>query len=240
MALLPWMKKKEDDGSESVAIKLDDDTQKKLDSALSMSAEMGKMKEMLEGLKGIQAFVEDSRKEKEAEAAKKRADEQARVNASTDEELQQLILTDPAAAIRKGTTDQSLAILTLRADQIKRDVFEDADRFPYYAGEVKSEIDKLLAVQSIQARNDPSVVENCYFTVLGKHSEEAREGKLKSRFASANGARGTSSGAAGGTPEGTDREKLEINDDVRKAARITGMSPEDYAKMLYDQGVGYV
>jgi hypothetical protein len=233
------MKKDSSDGKEQVEIKLDEDTQKKLDAALGMGEEFKKITTMLDGLKGIQAFVDESRAEKEAAAARARTEAQARNASQTDEELQQLILTDPGAAIKKGTQDQSMAILMLRADQLKRDVFEDADKFPYYAGEVKSEIDRLLSGQTIQLRNDPSVIENCYYTVLGKHAEEAREGKLKSRFASSSGSRGTSSGNAGAGKD-EDKEHLEINDDIRRAARIAGMKPEDYAKMCYDQGVGYV
>ena len=236
MPLLPWMKKTNDKGEEHVEVKLDDDTQKKLDTALAQNT---KMDELVASLKGIQAYVDDQKKEREDAAAKARAAAQAKTNAENDEELQTLILTDPKQAILNGTRDQSMAILMLRADQLKRDVFDDADRFSYYAGEVKSEIDKLLANQSIQNRNDPSVIENCYYTVLGKHAEEAREGKLKSRFASVSGTRGTSHGAAGGG-EDKPEDHLEINDDIRKAARITGISPEDYAKMLYKEGVGYV
>lgn len=238
--LLSWMKKDDKDGKEQLEVSLPEDTQKKLDAATAAAAEIPKMKEMLEGLKGIQAFAEDYRKDKEAEAAARAAKARADSQAQTDEDLQNLILTDPAAAIRRGTQDQSVAILTIRADQIKRDVFEDMERFPFYTGEVKSEIDKLLAGQNLQNRNDPSVVENCYYTVVGRHAEEARDGKLKSRFASGSGSRGTSSGSAGAGASKDESEKLEINDDVRRAARITGMSPEDYAKMIYDQGVGYV
>jgi len=239
MALLDWMKKEQKDGKDQVEIKLDEETQKKLDKSLSMSDDLAKMRETIDGLKGIQAFVDEQRKEKEAAAAAAARKTQAESQAQSDEELQNLILTDPAAAIKKGTQDQTMAILTLRADNVKRDVFENTEKFQYYTGDVKGEIDKLLAVQSLQARNDPSVVENCYWTVLGKHSEELREGKLKSRFASAGSSRGTSSGNAGegaGKPE----LQLEINDDIRKAAKFAGMSPEDYAKMCYDQGVGYV
>ena len=239
MALLSWMKKDREDGKTDLEVKLDDATQKKLDEALGLKEEFGKVTTMLEGLKGIQAFVEESKTEKEAAAARARAAASAEHSKETDAELQELILTDPATAIKRGTQDQSIAILTLRADQIKRDVFEDTDRFPYYSGEIKSEIDKLLAGQNLTLRNDPSVVENCYFTVLGKHTEEVREGKLKSRFAGSSGSRGTSSGDAG-AGKGEEKEHLEINDDIRHAARIAGMKPEDYAKMCYDQGVGYV
>lgn len=240
MPLLPWMRKdKEGDDKAQLEISLNEDTQKKLDAALSLGDDLKKMREQLEGLNSIQAFVSDQKKKQE-DAERAAAAAKARESASqNDEELQNLILTDPAAAIRRGTQDQSVAILTLRADQIKRDVFEDEDRFPFYTGEVKSEIDKLLAGQNLQARNDPSVVENCYFTIVGKHAREAQEGKLKSRFAASSGSRGTSSTSAGGG-KSEENEKLEINDDIRRAARITGMEPEAYAKMLYEQGVGYV
>lgn len=240
MALLNWMKKDNAEDKTSLEVQLPDETQKKLDTAIAAAAELPKLKEMLEGFKSIQGYVEQQQQEKEAAAARARAEANQRNAADTDAELQNLILTDPGAAIKKGTQDQSMAILMLRADQLKRDVFEDADKFPYYAGEVKSEIDKLLGGQSIQARNDSSVIENCYYTVVGRHAEEAREGKLKSRFASSTGTRGTASGSAGAGASQDGHDKLEINDDIRKAARITGMTPEAYAEMLYKEGVGYV
>jgi hypothetical protein len=233
------MKNKKEDGTEEVSVKLDDDTQKKLDSALSLKDDFSKVTEMLTGLKDIQAFVAESKREKEAAAAESARKARETQSQQTDEELQQLILTDPGRAIKEGTKDQSMAILMLRADQLKRDVFEDQDKFSYYTGDIKCEIDKLLAGQNLQLRNDPSVIENCYWTVLGKHSEEIREGKLKSRFAGSGGSRGTASGSAGAGKDDA-HEHLEINDDMRHAARIAGMKPEDYAKMCYDQGVGYV
>lgn len=239
MPLLPWMKKDDKDEKAQLEVNLPEETQKKLDTALGMSDDLKKMREQLDGLNSIQAYVADQRKRQEDAERAAAIRKQQELASQSDEELQNLILTDPAAAIRRGTQDQSVAILTLRADQIKRDVFEDEERFPFYAGEVKSEIDKLLAGQSIQARNDPSVVENCYYTIVGRHAKEAQEGKLKSRFATSSGARGTSASSAGGGKD-SESEKLEINDDIRRAARITGMSPEEYAKMLYDQGVGYV
>jgi|SRR3974390_1267676 len=239
MPFLDWMKKEVKDGKDQVEIKLDDETQKKLDKALTVSDDLAKMREQLNGLNSITAYFDEQKREKEVAAEAARRKVQADAQALNDDELQNLILTDPAAAIKKGTQDQAVAILTLRADNVKRDVFENTEKFQYYTGDVKNEIDKLLSVQNLQARNDPSVVENCYWTVLGKHSEELREGKLKSRFASSSGSRGTSTGAAG---TGTEEKKLdlEINDDIRKAAKFAGMTPEDYAKMCYDQGVGYV
>src|SRR5215472_4750527 len=150
MALLDWMKKEQKDGKDQVEIKLDEETQKKLDKSLTFGDDLAKMREQLEGLKGIQAFVEDQRKEKEAAAAAAARKTQAETQAQTDEELQNLILTDPAAAIKKGTQDQTMAILTLRADNVKRDVFENTEKFEYYTEHVKSEIDKLLSVKSLQ------------------------------------------------------------------------------------------
>ena len=77
MPLLPWMKKQGEDGKESVEIKLDEETQKKLDKSLSLGDDLAKMREQLEGLKGIQAFVDDQRKEKEEAASRARAAAQA-------------------------------------------------------------------------------------------------------------------------------------------------------------------
>lgn len=239
MPLLSWLKRKDEKGEEQIDVDLSEETKKKLDAALKANEDITAIKQQLNGLNDIQAWVADQKKEKEAAAAAAARKAQEGQQSQTEEELNSLIITDPAKAISLGTRDQQTAILMLRADTMKRDVFEDQEKFPYYTGEVKSEIDKLLSIQSIQARNDPSVIENCYYTVVGKKTEAIREGKLKSRFAASGATRGTSSGAAGaGTAEET--PKLEINDDIRHAARIAGMTPEDYAKMCYDQGVGYV
>lgn len=240
MALFSWQRPKEGQGSENeVKVVISPEDQKKIDDAVAATAELPKIKEQLEGLKGLQAFVEDYKKEKADAAAAAMRKKQEEGAVALDEEIEQLMLTDPKAAIAKATSGQAAAIMTLRADNIKREVFEDAEKFKYYHGDIKKEVDALLAGQTLQARNDPSVVENCYKTVVGSHTDEILEGKLKTRFAGSESAsRGTSTGSAGSSGTGAKKE-LPITDDVRKLAKSFGVTPEDYAEMLDKEGIGY-
>jgi len=230
--------KAKEDGTETLEVNLPKETQDKLDKAISVGDELPKIKEMLSGLAGITEFVAESKREREAAAAAEAAKKNKQTREETEEELQSLILTDPAAAINKAITPQSQAILLLHAANLRRDVFENTEKFPYYSGEVKSEVDKLLTAQDPKAQIDPSVIENCYYTVLGRHSKEITEGKLKNRFASASGNGGTNGGNITSSTE--TKPKLEINDDIRRAAKITGVTPEVYAEMLVEDGIGYV
>ena len=66
------------------------------------------------------------------------------------------------------------------------------------------------------------------------------EGKIKSRFAgSESDSRGTSTGSAGGTGTG-DNANLVISDEIKTIAKRFGIAPEEYAKMLDKEGIGYV
>jgi hypothetical protein len=239
MPILPWMKgKAKEDGTETLEVNLPKETQDKLDKAIGVADELPKIRELLSGLGGITEYVTAAKQREEAAAAEARNKQNRQSKEETDEELQQLILSDPAAAINKAITPQSQAILLLHAANMRRDVFENTEKFPYYSGEIKSEVDKLLAGQDPKAQIDMSVIENCYYTVLGKHGPEIAEGKLKSRFASASGNSGTSGGNMDKGGEG--KVKLDINDDIKRAARITGVTPEAYAEMLVEDGIGYV
>lgn len=240
MPLFSWQRPKDGQIAENeVKVVISPEDQKKIDDAVAATAELPKIKEQLEGLKGIQAFIEEQKKEKAdaaAAAARKKQEEGA---AALDDEIEQLMLTDPKAAIAKATSGQAAAILTLRADNIKREVFEDAEKYKYYHGDIKKEVDALLSGQTLQARNDPSVVENCYKTVVGSHTDEILEGKLKTRFAGSESAsRGTSTGSAGSSGTGAKKE-LPITDDIRKLAKSFGVKPEEYAEMLDKEGIGY-
>lgn len=242
MPLFNWQRSQatEDPEKKEITFKLNEEDQKKIDAAVKSTEELPKIKEQLEGLKGLQAFVEDYKKEKADATAAAARKKQEETQGTLDDEIEQLIITDPKAAIAKATSGQAAAILTLRADNIKREVFEDAEKYKYYHGDIKKEVDALLAAQSLQARNDPSVVENCYKTVVGSHTDEILEGKLKTRFAgSESSSRGTSTGSAGSSSSSDGKKNLPITDDVRKLAKSFGVTPEDYAEMLDKEGIGY-
>ena len=238
MAVFPWQKT-EKNGTEEFT--LPDDLQKKIDDGANAAAELPKIRELLEGLNNVMATQTAEQKAREAAAKRAEQQQQQQQNDGTlEEQIEELMLAGQTKkAVALATQGQTSEILLLRADRIKRELFEDEKKFKYYHGDLKKEVDALINGQTLQARNDPSVVENCYKTVLGNHTDELLEGKIKSRFAgSENDARGTSIGAAGSSGSG-EHKKYPVTDDVRKAAKLLGFTPEDYAEMLDKDGVGY-
>jgi hypothetical protein len=247
MALLGWMRKK--DGAENeVEVSLSEEDRKKMEAASTAAAELPEIKAKLSKIDSIDAFITEFRADKE-KAARAAADaKNNKTKEDQDAELEELFLTDPKRAA-EITTQRALqgtnnTLLQLRADSIRREVFEDANKFKFYHGDIKTEVDKLIAAQPIAARNDASVVENCYLTVLGRHNDEILEGKIKSRFASGeNGSRGTNSGAAGDSGAAADKTHrisgIASDPEVIRAAKQVGIPVAEYAKMLEEDGVEY-
>lgn len=238
MALFSWQKKQKEDGTEELALSQED--QERIDKAAKAAEELPAIKEKLSGLDKINEFITAFQAEREEEKQKKQQHQQQTQQTQNEEEFEELMLTDPKRAVSMALQPTQQALLNLRADNIKREVFEDTKKFRYYHGDIKSEVDRLIAGQPLTARNDPSVVENAYLTVVGRHHDEIMEGKLKDRFAASEGSgRSTSSGSAGdsGTSE---KKQVVITDDIRKIAKGLGFKPEDYAKMLDEEGIGYV
>lgn len=241
MALFSWQKKKDETTGED-KFELPDEIVKQLKDGAEANTRVSKMESMLEELKNIQVEDKKARDKEKTDAAaaaarKAAADKQPEIDA----EIEELMLTNPKEAIRRATEGQSVAIMNLRADNIKRDVFEDAQKFKYYAGDIKREVDALISGQTLAARNDPSVVENCYHTVMGKHTDEIAEGKIKNRFAgSESSGRGTSGGNAGDSgASGKDKKTYdpEYLKDIERAAKQVGIQTKDYIEMLEKDGV---
>jgi Arc/MetJ-type ribon-helix-helix transcriptional regulator len=234
------MKETEPDGKETIKVELPDEYKKKLDGAISKEEFTNFTDSIRQSMQSINARYE--REDQEREQAR-RAAEQKRVTDAqpTDEQLNELMATDPVAAVRKlmegPNNAQSSAILQVRADNLRREIFEDQEKYPYYTGEMKNEIDKLLEAQTLTARNDRSVIEHAYLSTLGKHSRELLDGKLKSRFASPEGSRGTSGGNLGTGAATTPRV---ISADEKKVAQLLGFEEAEYAKMIDESGVGSV
>lgn len=238
MALFSWQKQQKEDGTEELALSKED--QERIDKAARAAEELPAIKEKLSGLDKINEFITQFQAERTEEKNKAQRQQQQQQQTQTEEDFEELMLTDPKRAVSMALQPTQQALLTLRADNLRRETFEDTKKYRYYHGEIKSEVDKLLAGQPLTARNDPSVIENAYLTVVGKHHDEIVEGKLKDRFAaSESSGRATSSGSAGdsGTAE---KKQVVITDDIRKIAKGLGFKPEEYAKMLDDEGIGYV
>jgi hypothetical protein len=242
---LPWQKKVGDDGSESLEVNLPDDLKKQLESAASkdeVKALGTKFDELKGSLDSINKHFNDEAAEKQRKAEEERRRKAGEIQVQTDEELNELALTDPVAAMKKivqmASQPANQALLQMRADSIRREVFEDSEKYPYYTGDLKSEIDRLLEGEPLANRNNRATVEHAYFSTVGRHQKEIAEGKLKSRFASSEGNRGTNGNVSTTTTE-ADKVKA-LDDDGKRVAKMLGFSEEEYAKMLHEEGVGYV
>lgn len=197
--------------------------------------ELEPINERLKGLDSLTAFATDYKKDKEEkerkdaaaiEAAKRKKEGE---NAPSKEDLAALILEDPSKVIDYVTKTQQEAILTVKASQVKQEVFgEKPEDFPYYTGEIKTEVDSLISKQTLAFQNDPVAVANTYHTIVGRKMKEISEGKIKSRFASSSG----STGGSGKSSEQTDEVKFEITPELTKAARLSGLPIDEYMKIV--------
>lgn len=242
MKILGWQRKAgEGEEKTEVEVSLPDEIKTKLDSAVTKADFDSRLEELRTSLSSItNRFQREDEMRQREELARRQKETQPQ--GLSREQLEEMMATDPVGAVQRLVKDQSESsnqvLLTVRADNLRRETFEDAEKYPYYTGEMKAEIDKLIENQTLAARNDRSVLEHAYFSTIGKHHRELSEGKLKSRFASGDTGARTSTGKVPGT---TETEELRpMTEDDRKAARILGFSETEYQKMLKEEGVGYV
>ncbi len=189
-----------------------------------------KLTEMLAGLTAIGESVRTDREERlAAQRAREEATRRAAAASSkqTPEEIAANMFSDPEGTVKQLTDPLATELMSMRADNVRREVFEDTEKFEYYSGDFKREVDALLAAQPLSFRNNPASVENVYYNVLGRKQKEIAEGKVKSRFASA-----TSGSSTSGKVGESDKFTIEIDDQIRKAAKLTGMTPEEYAAVV--------
>ena len=225
MAMEWWQRAKKEESVEPEAPKELIETRAKVEALDS------RMTEMLNGLSAISNSIAADKAEKEAEktaraeAARRRATEEARLS---PEDLAANMFADPEGTVKKLTDPLAVELMEMRANNVRREVFEDTEKYEYYTGDFKAEVDKLLAVQPLAFRNNPASVENVYYNVLGRKQKEIAEGKLKSRFASSTGATSSSGKVAGNE----DTFTIEVDDNIRKAAKLVGMKPEEYAALV--------
>lgn len=237
-----WQKQKKEDGTEELAIPKELEDQIK--AGAEGAAKITKVEEMLAGLVSIQQTEANERKAAR-EAAERAAAAKARTESegSLEEQIEALMLEGKTKdAITLATKGQTDGVKLALANDVRREVFEDEEKFPYYSGDIKRKVDALIASQGLDFRLNAQNVENCYHTILGQHTKELVEGKIKTRFASSDGgSRGTSSGAAGDSGAGKDKKTrtfdADMEKDLRKAAQQTGIKYEDYVEMLDKEGV---
>lgn len=225
----PGDKKEEDKKDEPLSKEAEDKIKSIVDA--SVSGLSAKFEDKLKGLDSINAFV-TKQNEKEAEAEKKRLEAEKNKNKPSGEDLAARILSgDVESVVKELTGDQAKLVLSVRADNVRREVFEDrAADFPYYTGDIKAEVDRIVRSQGLDFQNNPQALENTYYTVVGKKNKELQEGKLKSRFAASSGS--NNSGAGDDDKSSRDKVEITITDDIKRAAKMTGLKVEDYVELL--------
>lgn len=229
MAKMWWQK--EDDKPEGEP-EIPAAIQQQLDQVKELKATVEGQNARLSKLDSIESMLAEMTKPKPKPAPAKKSpeDEQAE-----REELASLLLSDPEAAYAKMAARTNAGVMQISAREVRREVFEDEQKFPYYTGEVKAEIHKMLAAQDLSFQNNPAAVENTYYTVVGKMTKEIQEGKIKDRFAAGSGSRGS------GILDTEDNKiKLDSNDDIRKIAKQLGMDEKDYIKLLEEDAERYI
>jgi hypothetical protein len=225
----PWLKddKKEEDKKVELPKELED--RLKAQEASITTSLTSKLDERLKGLDSLTAFAADYKKEKEEAAEKERLKKTTKTQEqlqAESEDMAAAMLNDPKKVINDEILKSPLAQIafTTSAENLKRTIFQDdASEYPYYSGDIKKEIDDILSKQNLQFRNDAVAIKNTYHTVIGRHMSEINEGKIKSRFASSSSSlkdKGT-----GGTQD--EKVKIEMSEDIKKMARLTGMTEAD-------------
>jgi hypothetical protein len=224
-----WMDNEDDkDKDKKKKVELPPELEEVVKKVSETDSKITAMDERLKGLDSITAFIEEQKKEKE-EAAKKAKAPKVKTPDEESEEAATLaarLLEDPKGVISEITGAHTQGILQIRADNIRRQVFDDrSSEFEYYNGDIKKEVDALISSQNLTFQNDPKALENCYHTVVGRKMKEISEGKIKSRFASSTGNISTNK-------ESKEDMTFETTPEMIKAAKLSGMELEDYKALV--------
>ena len=239
----PWErdKSRESDGGDGLK-KLEELTTKfaSVEGAVTETkTELESIKGQLSKLDDVSTFINEQRQAKaRAEQEAQRRQRQENLE-DEDATLASNLLADPRATINAVTKEQRDSILAIRSRQVRQEVFSDPDnleKFKYYSGDIRKEVDALIDAQNLSFQTNAQSVENCYYTVLGRHSHEIAEGKIKSRFASSGGG----SSSTGNTTTSTSTPELpRLTEDMKRAAKLLDFTPEEYQQMVasYDTEV---
>lgn len=236
-----WQKKKSEDGTDQLEIP------KELEDQIKAGAEGAerskKLETMLQGLVDTQQKDADERKKAQERQQQQQQQQQRQEQDGTiEEQIEALMLEGKTKqAIELANRGTNEAVLAINANNIRRELFDgDPEKFKYYTGDIKREIDQMFANQPLAFRQNPANIENIYHTVVGKHHDEIVEGKLKTRFAGSQD-RSTNNGNASDSSSSKDKKDrnfdAEGETEIRKAARHSGIKYEDYVEMLEKEGV---
>ena len=120
------------------------------------------------------------------------------------------------------------ATLYQQGTEMRRNIFENEDEFPYYAGSIRAQVDEMLDKQPAEQRANPEIIRNVYKIVVYNNDKEIKDNKIKSRLSSS-----SSSGTGTGMSSDADKAAMPVlTDQMKKVARDMGMTDADYAKSM--------
>lgn len=236
-----WMTEKEDKESK--------DKKEKKDKEEEFELKPKEVKEKLDAIDGLKSSVEELKGKSSildrmatfldnVDAAKKEQNKQQRQQQlqqqqeDQEEELSTEFITDPVNAtkklLRQTTAPLVEANVNMQAKLTMKELMDSHPEEYEYATDpkVRLETEALIGKLPLSSRTDPESIKNCYLVVEGRHKQEIKEGKIKSRLAAT-----SSAGNGTGSPKAESEEgKISLTDNQKKAAKIFGMTEEEYAK----------
>lgn len=220
------LKKKEADDLELKSIS---DSAKKTDK---LEADFTAFKDKAEkDSQRLNSFLDEQDKARRTAEATERAKKATETKENEDKELEELALVDPVKAANliadKKMEPLIRAQINTQSVLLRKQIFDDdPNRYEFYTGDFKSEVDKLIDNLPFNQKTNPEAIKNCYAVAAFNKSQEIKEGKLKSRFAA------TSTTSTGTTT--SEKKTPELSDAEKKAAAAFGIKEDDYSKMKED------
>ena len=161
--------------------------------------------------------------------AQLKADREAAIAAKRNKEANVQINSEDFLENPEGAINQKLQPIVkmqyeLLAEQKKNEILNEKE---YYHGDFKAKVDAMLASQPLEAKVNPTVIENCYKVVLADHTKELVEGKLKTR---ASLLTPSSSGTGGHSGKEGQEEGDTLSLEEKNIAGKFGMSDDEWKK----------
>jgi hypothetical protein len=174
-------------------------------------------------LKAMQEFLDTTKANR-----KKAADDAAAAAAANDGQRFDSLDQTTREYVDKTLRPIAQATLYQQGTEMRRNIFEDEEAFPYYVGALKSKIDALLDAQPADARANPDIIRNVYKIVIYDNNKEIAENKHKSRLSSA-----SASGTGTGAPGTGDKAAMPVlTEQMKSVAKAMGMTEQEYAASM--------
>lgn len=166
-------------------------------------------------------------------ASRERAEQQRRQQTEQSTQTEQQRLAEARENMDDNTrtyVDRQFELLNRTAQQtsareLRRSIFEDAENYEYYTGDVKRKVDEMLDREPLQSQNSPDVIRNAYKVIVFEHMKDIQDKKLRSRLASV-----SAPTAQSGQNQVDPNALPELSAEEKTYASKMGIKLEDWAK----------